>query len=180
MSQCSRIAVMILLASTLAGCAATTSNVRVDKGDHDLSKCRTFDWLPASKDAASFTEQRVRAAVMKKLEEKGYAQASDKPDCRITYVLEAQERPKQKPSVGVGAGGGSYGVGGGIGVSIPIGQKDQYGGEFSLDIIDVASNAQIWRGAVDAEFRSAELSDEEAKAVVGRVLAEFPDRNSAP
>ena len=167
---------LILLASALVGCAATPSSVRVDKADVDLSKCRTFAWLPASKDAASFTEQRVRKAVLQALEEKGYAQASDQPDCRITYVLETQERPKQKPSVGVGAGGGSYGVGGGVGISIPIGQKDEHAGEFSLDVIDVASNAQVWRGAVDAAFRAAEPTEQEVQDVVERVLAEFPDR----
>ena len=40
----------------LSGCATTQSSaVRVDKGDADLAKCRTFDWHPASADAASFT-----------------------------------------------------------------------------------------------------------------------------
>jgi hypothetical protein len=168
----------ILLASALAGCAATTPDVRVDKADVDLAKCRTFDWLPASKDAVSLTEQRVRTAVMQELERKGYSQATDKPDCRVTYLLATEERPKQKPSVGVGAGGGSYGVGGGIGISIPIGQNDQHTGEFSLDVIDVTSNAQIWRGAVDAAFQSAEPTQGEAQDVVRSVLAEYPDRSS--
>ncbi len=171
-----RVALLASALALLAGCAATSPSVRVDKADVDLSKCRTFDWLPASKDAASLTEQRVRKAVMQALEEKGYAQASDKPDCRITYVLETQERPKQKPSIGVGGGGGSYGVGGGVGVSIPIGEKDKHVGEFSLDVIDVASNAQIWQGALDAAFQAAEPTEEEAQDLVEKVLAEFPDR----
>jgi Domain of unknown function (DUF4136) len=98
---------------------------------------------------------------------------------RITYVFATQERPKQKPSVGVGAGGGSYGAVGGIGVNIPLGQKDHYAGEFSVDVIDVANNAQIWRGSIDSEFRDAELTEEEAQDVVRRVLAEFPDRSGA-
>ena len=172
----SRIALLATALTLVAGCAATGPSVRVDKADVDLSKCRTFDWLPASKDAASLTEQRVRKAVTQTLEEKGYAQASDKPDCRITYVLETQERPKQKPSVGVGAGGGSYGVGGGVGISIPIGQKEKHVGEFALDVIDVANNAQIWRGAVDGAFQAAEPTEEEAQSLVEKVLAEFPDR----
>jgi Domain of unknown function (DUF4136) len=171
------IVLTILLASALAGCAATTPDVRVDKADADLSKCRTFDWLPASKDAVSLTEQRVRTAVMQELERKGYSQATDNPDCRITYLLATEERAKQKPSVGVGASGGSYGVGGGIGIRIPIGQKDQHTGEFSLDVIDVPANAQIWRGAMDAAFENAEPTEEETQDVVRRVLAQFPDRS---
>ena len=122
----------------------------------------------------------MRGAAMRQLEEKGYAQANDNPDCRITYVLSLQEHPRQKPRVGVGAGGGSGGVGGGIGVSIPIGQEDRHTGEFTLDVVDVASNSQIWSGTIDAAFREAELSEEEAAAVVEEILAEFPDRAPQP
>jgi hypothetical protein len=161
----------------LSACATTTSSsVRVDKGEADLSTCRAFDWLPASKDAASFTEQRVRAEVMTQLEGKGYTQSADKPDCRITYVLASQERPKSRPSVGVGAGGGSGGVGGGIGVSLPIGRKNTQSGTFTLDVVDVAKNQQIWSGSLDSSFAATELSEDEARNVVRKVLAEFPDR----
>jgi Domain of unknown function (DUF4136) len=175
-----RVRAFVLVLLTAGGCAAAPSTVRVDKADVDLSKCRTFTWLPASKEAASLTEQRVRGAAMQQLEEKGYAQANDNPDCRITYVHSLQEQPRQKPRVGVGAGGGSGGVGGGIGVSIPIGGADQHAGEFTLDVIDVASNSQIWSGTIDAAFREAELNEEEAAAVVGKILAEFPDGVARP
>src|SRR5262245_51440794 len=93
----------------LSGCATESSAVRVDKAETDLA-CRTFDWRPVSNDAASLTDQRVRAAALKNLEEKGYTLSTDKPDCQIAYVLSTQDRPKQKPSVGVGVGGGSGGA----------------------------------------------------------------------
>lgn len=161
----------------LAGCATTTlSEVRVDKGDADLAKCRTFDWHPASSDAASFTEQRVKAAALKKLEEKGYTLSTDKPDCRITYVLATQERPKPKPSIGVGAGGGSGGVRGGIGVSLPIGRGKSQVGSFTLDVVDVAQNAQIWSGSVDVAYQAGEVSEEDAADAVQVILAKYPDR----
>ena len=83
----------------LSGCATQRAEVRVDKADSDLGKCSTFDWRPVSSDAASFTDQRVRAAALKHLEEKGYTLATDKPDCQITYALSTQEQPKPKPSV---------------------------------------------------------------------------------
>lgn len=161
----------------LAGCATTTpSNVRVDKGDTDLAKCRTFAWHPASADAASFTEQRVKAAALKRLEEKGYTLSTDKPDCRITYVLATQERPKPKPSVGVGAGGGSGGVRGGIGVSLPIGRHKEQVGTFTLDVVDVAQNAQVWSGSVDVAYQAGEVSEEDAAEAVQVILAKYPDR----
>lgn len=170
------ISCVLAAALALSACATPRSSVRVDKGEADLSKCQSFDWLPASKDAASFTEQRVRAEVMSQLREKGYTLSTDKPDCRITYVLATQERPKSKPSVGVGAGGGSGGVGGGIGVTLPIGRKNQQSGTFTLDIVDVAKNEQIWSGSLDASFAAAELTEDEARGAVRKVLAEFPDR----
>jgi hypothetical protein len=171
-------AAVVLLA--LGGCAAPSSVVRVDKADNaDLSKCRTFDWHAASSDATSLTEQRVRAEALKQLQAKGYALATDKPDCRIAYVLNTQDRPKPKPSIGVGAGGGSHGVGGGIGVNLPIGRKQQQSGTFTLDVIDVAQNAQIWSGSVDTAFRTGELSEEEAREAVEVVLAELPDRGES-
>lgn len=160
----------------VGGCATQESAVRVDKADTDLSKCRTFDWHPASTDAASFTEQRVRAAALKQLQEKGYSLSTDKPDCRITYVLSTQDRPKPKPSVGVGAGGGSGGVRGGIGVSLPIGRHKEQVGTFTLDVVDVAQNAQIWSGTVDATYRAGEVSEEDAAEAVRVILQEFPDR----
>lgn len=160
----------------MSGCATPRPEVRVDKADADLSKCRTFDWRPVTSDAASFTDQRVRAAALKRLEEKGYTLATDKPDCQITYVLATQDKAKPKPSVGVGVGGGSGGARGGIGVSLPIGKSKQHSGTFTLDVIDAAKNAQVWSGSIDAGFSSAELNDEDTKAVVDKVLAEYPDR----
>lgn len=163
-------------ALVLSACATPRSDVRVDKADTDMSKCRTFDWHPASTDAASFTEQRVRAAALKTLQEKGYTLATDKPDCRITYIMSTEDRPKPKPSIGVGAGGGSGGVRGGIGVSLPIGGRKEQVGTFALDVVDVAQNAQIWSGSVDVAIRAQQISDEEADEAVRVILAEFPDR----
>jgi Domain of unknown function (DUF4136) len=164
---------------TLSGCATTQSSaVRVDKGDADFAKCRTFDWHPASADAASFSEQRVRAAALKQLEAKGYTLSTEKPDCRITYLLPTQEQQKRKPTVGVGVGGGSGGVSGGIGVGVPISRHKEQIGTLTLDIVDVAQNAQIWSGSVDVGLHGREISDEEANEAVGLILGKFPDRAS--
>jgi hypothetical protein len=171
--------VLLLCASAVlavSGCATQRSEVRVDKADTDLGKCRTFDWRSVSSDAATFTEQRVRAAALKRLEEKGYSLSTDKPDCQIAYVLSTQDRPKPKPSVGVGVGGGSGGAHGGIGVSVPIGRHKEQVGTFTLDIVDVAQNAQIWSGAVDVGIQGREISGEEADEAVRLILEKFPDR----
>ncbi|HEV8331862.1 MAG TPA: DUF4136 domain-containing protein [Steroidobacteraceae bacterium] len=173
-----RVLVLCLTAAVLAssGCATQRADVRVDKGDTDLGKCRTFDWRPVSSDAATFTDQRVRAAALKRLEDKGYQLATDKPDCQVTYVLSTQDRPKPKPSVGVGVGGGSGGARGGIGVSLPVGRHKEQIGTFTLDVVDVAQNAQIWSGSVDVGIQGRQVSDEEADEAVRLILEKFPDR----
>jgi hypothetical protein len=164
------------LVISLGGCATTSSKVRVDKADADLTKCQTFDWLESSSQPASFTDQRVKAATLAALRDKGYTQATDKPDCKITYALTTSTRAKPKPGVGVGVGGGSGGLGGGIGITLPVGKRGEGAGTFTIDIVDVARNAQIWSGSVDAQFAGAEPSEEEAAAIVKKILGEFPDR----
>lgn len=167
----------LLIATFVAGCATQASNVRVDKIDGQLPQCQTFAWNPGpSAEATSLNDQRVRNAVMQTLQAKGYTESADKPDCRIAYHLSTHENPQSKPRVGVGMGGGSGGVGGGIGVSLPIGKKKGQAGTFTLDVIDANKNAQVWSGSLDAGFSSTELSDEDAKAAVEKVLAQYPDR----
>jgi hypothetical protein len=167
---------LLAIAMVTTGCATQMSKVRVDSAEGGLPSCQTFAWNPISGDAASFTDQRVRTEVMQALQAKGYTESADKPDCRIAYHLSTQEIPKSKPGVGVGVGGGSGGLGGGIGINIPIGKRPGQSGTFTLDVIDATKNAQVWSGSVESGFDSTELSDTEAKAVVQKVLAEFPDR----
>lgn len=170
---------VIAMTAVMLGCAATTSKVRVDQGTASVTECKSFDWLDTSSSPASFTDQRVKTATLAVLRDKGYLQSTDKPDCKITYLLSTSERLKPKPGVGVGVGGGSGGVGGGIGISLPIGKRNEGAGTLTLDIIDSSRNAQIWSGSVDAQFKAAEPSEEECAAIVKKILAEFPDRAKA-
>lgn len=170
-----RSAIWALAFAWLVGCASPAARVRVDQVEGGLPDCRTFAWHSAGGDAASFSDQRVKAAVMDQLEAKGYQESPDKPDCRIAYHLATHEIPKAKPGVGVGVGGGSHGVGGGIGVSLPIGRRSGYTGTFTLDVIDAAKNAQVWSGSIDADFAEAELSEREAQQLAEEVLGEYPN-----
>ncbi|MFO7304350.1 MAG: DUF4136 domain-containing protein [Gammaproteobacteria bacterium] len=171
-----KVTLMLSMALVLCACA-TTSEVRVDRAaDVDLTRCRTFGWLSQTKDPESLTDRRVRAAALAELERKGYSLEQDAPDCRITYIFSAYERPTPKPRVGVGASGGSRGMGGGIGVSLPIGRQDRYRATLTLDVVDTAKNAQIWSGALDVSLSEPELSEEAARAIVAEILAHFPDR----
>jgi hypothetical protein len=168
------------LAAILIGSAHADSKVRVDKADVDLGTCRTFAWQAQSGDAASFTDQRVRAAVMATLKTKGYTEVTESPDCRVSYVLSSQEMSKRSgPRIGVGVGGGSGIIGAGVGIGLPIGRKKQVG-TITIDVIDTGRNAQIWSGSLDGTFKSDELTEAEAKKLVSTVLAKYPDRVGRP
>jgi Domain of unknown function (DUF4136) len=178
MNTCARsCSSIVLVTAVLAGCAVPAAKVRVDSAETDLAICRSFAWQSPSEQPASFTDQRVRDAALAALKAKGYPIVEDKPDCKLSYVLSTDEVAKSKPGIGVGVGGGSGGVGGGVGISLPIGKKKGESGTFTLDVIDTAKNAQIWSGALDATFEAHELTEEEARQVVERVLAEFPNRS---
>ena len=168
---------LILGATLLVGCTATApSKVRVDMAESGLPNCQSFEWLPTQQQPASLTDQRVKSAVMANLKDKGYTEATEKGDCRVTYVLNVHERPANKPGVGVGVGGGSRGMGGGIGVTLPIGKRNEQAGTFTIDIVDAAKNAQVWSGSLDATFVKAELNEDEVREVVAKVLDKYPDR----
>ena len=167
----------LVIVGVVAGCASMESTpVRVDVAESGVPSCKTFEWLPTPQQPASFTEQRVKGEVMAKLKQKGYGEVAEKGDCRVTYVLDVHEQPKNKPSVGVGAGGGSGGMGGGIGISLPIGKKNGQAGTFTLDVVDAAKNAQVWSGSIDASFDKAELTEDDARKVVAAVLERYPDQ----
>jgi hypothetical protein len=167
--------IIAVAVTALSACAAPPSRVRVDQAEGGPPNCRTFAWHGTPGDVASFSDQRVRGAVMEQLKAKGYEEVTDKADCRIAYQLTTRETPKAKPGVGVGVGGGSGGVGGGIGVSLPIGRKSGFTGTFALDVIDNAKNAQVWNGSVDAELSAADISESEAHDLAKQVLSAYPD-----
>ena len=162
----------------LSGCAAQTAQVRVDQAESGLPNCRTFEWHSISGDVQSFTDQRVKAAVMSQLKTKGYEESAERPDCRIAYRLMTHEAPRQKPGIGVGVGGGSGGVGGGIGVTLPVGRQPAAIGTFTLDVIDASKNAQVWSGAMDVQLEEPELTDAEARQIAEQLLRKYPDVTS--
>ena len=175
--QRSHLWTVVGVALAMAACATNNSKVRVDQDNSaNLAQCRTFGWHPSDRQgASSLNEQRVRDAVMQTLKSKGYSEAAENPDCRVSYSLETRELPKSGPSVGVGGGGGSGGVGGGIGISLPLGRKHKFASTVTLDVIDAARNAQIWTASLDQALSGRELSQEEAQRAVQEILSKYPN-----
>jgi hypothetical protein len=167
--------VAVCAALLLAACASQKSAVRVDQAETPKA-CTTFAWHSPSKDPATLTEQRLQRTALNELKRKGYQTEGAAADCKISYQLSSYELAKPKPSVGVGAVGGSGGIGGGVGISLPLGKRPSQHATLTLDVIDAATNAQVWSGTLEANLEKAEPSDEEIQKLVAKILERYPDR----
>jgi hypothetical protein len=163
------LAALLLVA---AGCA-TAPKVYVDTVDEAL-ECRSFGWLETPERPASIAEQRVRTEVMRTVAAKGYVVDDESPDCLVSGLIFTGARPSSPVSVGVGAGrwGGSFGTS--VGVSMPVGGRARTVGNLAIDVIDVAKNAEVWRGTLEGAFRTPEPTSDEVGGAVRKVLEEFP------
>lgn len=159
-----------------AGCA-TTPKLYVDTADEPL-ECTTFAWLEHADRAASIAEQRIRVEVMQALATRGYLEVTSDPDCLVSAVIYTGARPRSPVSVGLGAGrwGGSFG--GSVGISMPVGGGAKKVGNLAIDVIDVARNAEVWRGTLEPAFASPEPTSDEIAAAVVKVMEAFPRRGT--
>jgi hypothetical protein len=169
----------VCVASTLvalcSACASQKSAVHVDQAETP-KVCSTFAWHAPSKEPASLGAQRIQRAALAELQKKGYRTEDSAADCKISYQFSSYELAKPKPSVGVGAVGGNGGVGGGVGINLPLGHHPSQRATLSLDVIDAASNTQVWSGTLEANLDKNEPSEEEVQKLVEAILARYPNR----
>jgi hypothetical protein len=161
----------------MAACAVAPE-LYVDTADEPMA-CSSFAWMDTPERPASIAEQRIRVEVMRTLQEKGYAEDDDAPDCRVAGVIYAGDRPGSPGSpvnVGLGAGRWGGGLGGSIGVSMPVGGSARTFGNLAIDVIDVARNAEVWRGTLEHAFGTPDPTPDEIGEAVRRILEEFPSR----
>jgi len=138
--------------------------------------CSTFAWHAPSNDPASLTAQRIQRIALSELQKKGYGTEQAAADCKVSYAFSSYELAKPKPSVGVGAVGGNGGMSGGVGISVPLGHHPSQRATLSLDVIDAASNSQVWSGTLEANLEKSEPSEEEVQTMVEKILARYPNR----
>jgi hypothetical protein len=191
-SKALAIAAIVILAS-----CATEPKVRVDKdASVNFANYKTFAWLAPQKvvpreeakpvpskeppkvkppETNSLVENRVRDAVTAALQAKGFTLSEAQPDFRVSYVLNAYEKPKDSGMrIGLGAGGSSGNVGGGVGLSIPIGKRTNMMGAMTIDIVDAARNAQVWTGSYEDKIDGDVISDAAVQRLVNTILSRFP------
>jgi hypothetical protein len=151
--------------------------------DYDVtatfSRYRTFDYYTSKKGTGGTTtlmDKRVRAAVEKELQTKGFAmETKADPDFLVTYYPIVQNR-KVRSSVRVGTGWGYRPFYGGVSTSQVRHYKE---GTIVIEIVDFKTNQLIWQGAAAGALsglNTPEDADEVVPKAVRDILAKFPPK----
>jgi len=171
-----------LLAFLLAACAPMIQ-VRSDYDTTaDFARLRTYRWLQTPSNAPrdpridnDLIQSRVRSAVNNELHARGYAEATDDPDFRVTYHVMVRDKwDVQSFPVDYGYGLGHWPAAN----DVRLAQYEE--GTLMLDVIDSASNELIWRGSAQARIdpnRSPQERTELINSAVHRMLERFPPKH---
>ncbi len=171
----------VLAAMTvLAGFACSTISVN---SDYDRSVnfegLRTYDWLPEPQQKQhspqvenTLVKARVRHAVERELDNKGYRKVSEAPDFYLAYHTAVQKKVEVQT---VPAGGRRGRRGGWGGVYTDVYEYDE--GTLILDIVSAGKQELMWRGTAKAVMNwkgSPETKTENINEAVGKILERFP------
>ena len=174
------LSVALLSLALLTACRSYSVNY-----DYDVTasygRYRTFDYYTSKKGTGGTTtlmDKRVRAAVEKELQAKGFAmETKADPDFLVTYYPIVQNR-KVRTNARMGMGWGYrpfYG-----GVSTTTSQVRNYKeGSIVIEIVDFKTNQLIWQGAAEGALtglNSPEDADEVVPKAVRDILAKFPPK----
>lgn len=153
--------------------------------DYDVTasygRYKTFDYYTSKKGTGGTTslmDKRVRAAVEKELQAKGFTmETKADPDFLVTYYPIVEER-KYRTNVRMGMGWGHrpfYG-----GVSTTRSQVHHYKeGTIVIEIVDFKTNQMIWQGAAAGALTglsNPEDADEVVPKAVRDILSKFPPK----
>jgi hypothetical protein len=151
--------------------------------DYDVTasfaRYKTFDYYTSKKGTGGTTtlmDKRVRAAVEKELQAKGFAmETKADPDFLVTYYPIVQNR-KVRTNVRVGTGWGYRPFYGSVSTSQVRHYKE---GTIVIEIVDFKTNQLIWQGSAAGALsglNSPEDADEVVSKAVRDILAKFPPK----
>lgn len=172
----------------LFGCAMAPE-VRTDvAAGVDLSKFRSFGFesrvVEDADGFSSLTSQRLRAAVTRELEKRGYVLAESDPDLLVNVSTGLQDRLRVVPGPGPiapwGLNRGVYGGWpwgwGGPGAWDRVESFTE--GTVAVDLIDRARRQMVWQGIAVSQTadRFGRVDPEQLDASIAAVFEKFPFR----
>ena len=170
-----------LLSLALLG-ACTGYRVSYDyDGSAPYGRYRTFDYYASKKGTGGTTslmDKRVRTAVEKELQTKGFAmETRADPDVLVTYYPVVRER-RTRTTTHLGWGWGYRPLYGRIGTRSSQVHTHQEG-TLVIEIVDFKTNQMIWQGAAAGALTgldAPEDADEAVPRAVRDILAKFPPK----
>lgn len=179
---------LAVLALSLAGCA-TGPTVRVDADPQaDFGRYRTWAFYePIAMEAhgySSYTTERVRAAVRREMEARGYAYDPAAPGLRVNFQGIVEEKtdvytvPRSDFQYFYSYRARSY-------VAIPVwydeAQVSRYRqGTLTIDLVDAGLNRLVWTGSAVGRVtkKTPEERAAEIDAAVAAIFAQYPYRTT--
>ena len=175
-----RWAMQVLAAITVIagfGCSTISVNSDYDRSVN-FEGLRTYDWLPESQEKQhspqvenTLVKSRVRRAVERELDKKGYRKVSEAPDFYLAYHTAVQKKVDVQtvPAAGRrGRWGGAY---------TDVYEYDE--GTLILDIVSPGKQELMWRGTAKAVMDWKDDPDtktEKINEAVGKILERFPPK----
>lgn len=179
MAGLSRLAVAVLTAGVLAGCATASVSSHVESGV-DFSRYRSFDWGPADGlptgdprlDKDPFFKDQLQGAVEKTLGARGIQLAAGgaTPDLRIHYHANVSER--------IDVVGADRRMGYCQNADCQ-GRVEAYeAGTIVIDVVDTRTNRVVWRGwarePLEPLLDNRDTLAARIQSAVARMLAQMP------
>ena len=170
----------------VAGCTASRVGVTNDF-DHAVNfrAYKTWAWYPTqlndsqggpARGYESFVDQRIRAAVVSDLANKGLTQVTQSPDVYVAYSARVENKQQVSSPYYNGLGypyGYGYGGYGGYGRGYtPVTQYKA--GTVIIDIVDARRKELAWRGTGMAELNQNNITQDEATRIVSGILGTYP------
>jgi len=161
------------VALSLVGCSGTTYQSDYDPGAN-FAALKTYRWVekvPAEardpKVYNSIIEGRVKTAVNRALQAKGFQEVTSDPDFDIAWHASVEQKQSlQTVGNNYGWGYGWYGPGwGGMGMTTSTTYVNEWDeGTFVVGIFDPQTNDMIWWGSAQGELHEGNRSPEKAQA----------------
>ena len=176
------------LALGLAGCSGTTYQSDYDPSAN-LAALKTYRWVektpPEAKNPKvynSIIEGRVKTAVNRALQAKGFQEVTSDPDFDIAWHASVEQKQSLRTvgnNYGWGSGWYGPGWGGGMGMTTSTTYVNEWDeGTFVVGIFDPATDALIWWGSAQGELdegnRPPEKAQADADKAAVKLFEDFP------
>ena len=175
-------AAALTLALLLAGCATTAPQpTSMRDPAANFAAFRTYGFgpgAPGAEQPLTLLDRSIRASIGAEMQRRGYTEAQDQPDLRITYEAASATKVENNPvRVGVGLGGWSGNVGGSVNVGSSS-VRNYKEGSLVIHVIETARNAEVWEGRVSDRLTSGRPDPTAISQAVAAAMRDFPARTA--